>query len=287
MLFVYGAFKCIAISADLLYKYLFKMDEEFIEELAKNPRFIAGIYNYCDRWCERCIFTSRCMNYALSEQQFNDPESRDINNKTFWNKLDEILSITLEMVREKAKEMGIDIDSINYETTAEENERIHKTTKEQPYSLAAMEYIRMIDNWLKSNEENFETKADELASLAEACIPGTCPYKEVVNINDCFDVIGWYKHQIYVKLCRAASGIIRSETENIDYIQEDADGSAKIAIIGIERSIAAWSSLLEYLPEQGHDIFYLLIILKRLLSIVEAAFPNARAFVRPGFDTLD
>ena len=31
--------------------------------------FIPGIYNYCNRWCERCIYTEKCMNYA-SEKVF-------------------------------------------------------------------------------------------------------------------------------------------------------------------------------------------------------------------------
>ena len=263
------------------------MDKDSINELAKNQRFIAGIYNYCDRWCERCIFTSRCMNYALSEEQFGDAESRDINNKAFWNKLGEILSTTLEIFKEKAQEMGIDIDAIDFDATAEEDERVRQTAKEQAYSLAAMEYIRMVDDWFKENEEILETKGEELESLAQACIPGTSSYKDAVNINDCFEVISWYKHQIYVKLCRAASGTIRSESESIENFQEDADGSAKVAIIGIERSITAWSVLLQYLPEQEHSIFRLLVILKLILSMVEAAFPNARAFVRPGFDTTD
>ena len=26
--------------------------------------FILGIYNYCDRWCETCAFTSRCRVFA-------------------------------------------------------------------------------------------------------------------------------------------------------------------------------------------------------------------------------
>jgi hypothetical protein len=26
--------------------------------------FIVGIFNYCDRWCERCEFTSRCRVFA-------------------------------------------------------------------------------------------------------------------------------------------------------------------------------------------------------------------------------
>ena len=27
--------------------------------------FIPSIHNYCDRWCERCPFTSRCRAYAM------------------------------------------------------------------------------------------------------------------------------------------------------------------------------------------------------------------------------
>ena len=26
--------------------------------------FIVGIYNYCDSWCDRCAFTSRCQVFA-------------------------------------------------------------------------------------------------------------------------------------------------------------------------------------------------------------------------------
>ncbi len=31
--------------------------------------FIAGIYNYCDRWCERCPATSRCMVFYRDNQK--------------------------------------------------------------------------------------------------------------------------------------------------------------------------------------------------------------------------
>jgi hypothetical protein len=37
-------------------------------KLAEDPRFISGIYNYCDRWCERCPFTARCLVYAQEQQ---------------------------------------------------------------------------------------------------------------------------------------------------------------------------------------------------------------------------
>jgi hypothetical protein len=28
------------------------MDKEYMDQLASNPNFIPGIYNYCERWCE-------------------------------------------------------------------------------------------------------------------------------------------------------------------------------------------------------------------------------------------
>ena len=64
---------------------------------------IDGIYNYCDRWCERCPFTSRCANFALEEQYFPDPQDRDIRNQRFWDKLHEVFRTTLDMLRKDAE----------------------------------------------------------------------------------------------------------------------------------------------------------------------------------------
>ncbi len=157
--------------------------------------------------------------------------------------------------------------------------------EQQPYSLAAMEYIQMVDEWFKINEVRLKEKGNELLSIAQANFPGTSPDDDAFKINDCLEVIRWYQHQIYVKLCRAASGTIRTESEKLVYVQGDADGSAKVAIIGIERSNAAWIALMQHLFDLEPDILNLLVILKRLLSQVEIAFPKARAFIRPGFDT--
>ena len=225
------------------------MDKEYIKKLAEDPRFIPGIYNYCDRWCERCPLTSRCMNFALSEEQFNEPQSRDINNKAFWQKLSEVFQTTLEMVKETAKEQGIDLESIDNEEIAKHQEQVDRTAKEQPYCQAALAYIKKVDSWFDSNKTLLENKAGELQTLAEADIPGTRPVDEAVSINDCLEVVRWYQHQIYVKLCRSASGMIRGELEHLEYSLQDANGSAKVAIIGIERSIAAWGRLLNHFPQ--------------------------------------
>lgn len=44
------------------------MSKDDVKRLARRPGLIAGIYNYCDRWCERCPFTARCMNCAMQEE---------------------------------------------------------------------------------------------------------------------------------------------------------------------------------------------------------------------------
>ena len=63
-----------------------------------DPRFIEDIYNYCDRWCERCSFTSRCMLYAMEEEDRDDPAANDINSEEYWNKLSAIFKQTHEMI---------------------------------------------------------------------------------------------------------------------------------------------------------------------------------------------
>ena len=188
------------------------------------------------------------------------------------------------MVKETAEEMGIDLNEIDHEEAAKQEEQVHKIVEEQPYTKTAFEYIKAVDDWFNSNKELLENKAEELLTLAQAEIPGARPDKEALKIQDCLEVVRWYQHQIYVKLCRAASGMIRGELENNEYSPQDATGSAKVAIIGIERSIAAWGSLLNHFPQQEDSILDLLVHLKGLLRQVETAFPDARAFARPGFD---
>ena len=37
------------------------MDFKKFSRLVNSPRNISGIYNYCDRWCERCPVTLRLL----------------------------------------------------------------------------------------------------------------------------------------------------------------------------------------------------------------------------------
>ena len=82
------------------------MNEEELKKLAADSNHIAGIYNYCDRWCERCAFTSRCLNSKMAEKKYGDPESQDIENAGFWEKLSETFRETLSLLKEMVHSNG-------------------------------------------------------------------------------------------------------------------------------------------------------------------------------------
>ncbi len=73
----------------------------------------------------------------------------------------------------------------------------------------------------------------------------------------------------------------------LDEFPKDSDGSAKVALIAMDRSIAAWGELHRHFPDAEDDILDLLAHLDRLRRHAEQEFPAARAFVRPGFDDTE
>jgi len=260
------------------------MNKEELKEMAKNPNLIEGIYNYCDRWCERCEFTSRCLNYEMGEKQFDDPESRDMNNKKFWEKLSETFQLTFEMIKDAAEEMGIDLNEATDEEVMKEHDRIEEEAKDHHLSRSALEYADTVRNWFEKSEELFKQKDEELNRKLDCGLPDTNPGIEAVNIRDSMEIISWYQYQIYVKLRRALSGKLEGD-EDPDY-PKDSDGSAKVALIGIDRSIASWGRIMKHFPDKKDEILDFLITLDRLRKQAEKEFPDARAFVRVGFDTI-
>ena len=82
-------------------------------------------------------------------------------------------------------------------------------------------------------------------------------------------------------------GSRESEARTPDYwddMPKDSDGTAKIALIAIDRSIGAWGTLLHAYPARMTATLAILALLSRLRLEFEQEFPEAWSFVRPGFD---
>ncbi len=257
------------------------MDRERLKGLAQDKKYISGIYNYCDRWCERCPYTSRCLNFEIGEEEFSDPETRDIHNEAFWEKISEIMQTTLEMLHEMAVSKGIDLEDMDIDENAEEI--LKETSENHVVCRMAREYIDIVEEWINGTKEMLAGSEYEL-STDNGDVSG------IESLKEAIDVIKWYQPQIYVKLMRAVSGLMEEANSSDEdaYYAKDSDGSAKVALIGIDRSIAAWGIIGRWVPNfRSHDVPAILTHLERLRRSVEKVFPDARGFLRPGFDQID
>jgi hypothetical protein len=247
------------------------MNRDRLKKLARDERFISGIYNYCDRWCERCPQTSRCLNFSVSEEEFSDPEARDIGNEAFWKKLSGILGEALELLRESAKEWGIDIETLD---SAEDEENIKtKDVAAENHLLCrvAKRYSQLAEDWFGRRDTLFF----EIAAAAG----------EGVSIEEAIEVIRWYQYFIGAKVMRAIRG--NTEEERCGEFPSDSDGSAKIALIAIDRSIAAWAVIQHYIADGDREVIDVIAFLDGLRQAAEETFPQARSFIRPGFDGVE
>jgi len=254
------------------------MRSKDLTELALNSDFISGIYNYCDRWCERCPFTARCLVYASDDEgQDHDPQSRDINNAAFWRKLEEIFRETREMIAQWAEEAGVDLNEIDEASSARREKRRTKAAQDS-LALAAKNYAFTVDDWFR--------KCDEIIGGHDGPRLER-QLEETERILEAREVISWYQYQIAVKIMRALSSRHdENRWPDDENFGNDSDGSAKVALIGIDRSVSAWRLMQIAVPEQDESIVQLILSLESLRQKVERRFPNARGFIRPGFDEV-
>lgn len=256
-----------------------------IVDRADDSRFIEGIYNYCDRWCERCTFTSRCMLYAMEEDvDRDDPAAHDINSEAFWEKLTAIFKETHEMIATMAAEHGIDLESIDIEPERAENSRLREKTESDPLSQSAERYIKLVNQWFDLEYTESEHERDAGPTSSDLPLVDFEARDRASSIQDAIEVIRWYQFQIAVKIMRGLMHDDPEEDESEVVRQRDSDGSAKVSLIGMERSISAWRRLSELVPERSSSILPMMVHLEQLRRGTEQRFPAARSFVRPGFD---
>src|SRR5258706_7586167 len=276
------------------------MGKSSLRELASSRDFISGIYNYCDRWCERCPLTARCLVYA-SEQADDasaDPEVHDINSAKFWSRLESIFQEAHEMIMELAEEAGMDREDFEAEAVTVDREQHREDAKHHELSLSARRYAELVQYWFV---EEFAVEGhvhDDTTGKSKNT-------EDDIEVSDAIEVIRWYQFFIAAKVYRALMGRddkivedalrehelqagdeVEEEEEQFDGIAADSDGSAKIALIAVDRSSSAWRMMLSSVPEKADSIKPMLLELERLRRATELIFPQARDFIRPGFDEV-
>ena len=230
---------------------------------------IPFIHNYCDRWCERCEFTARCSVFADEAATGLDDSDDPIADAVHTVAI--ALAEAKRMLLEKAEEMGVDVESaVDNNEIADGIERRRTAVEDidavrlaKSYALEARHILAASSEWISNDD-------DPMAA-------------EMIGI------LGWDVFFVAAKVHRGFHGIVDfGGTEESDALldtQSDANGSIKIALISIERSILAWTYLLS--DDNKTVIRPEIERLERIRSLVETKFPNARDFVRPGFDEIE
>ena len=222
---------------------------------------------YCDSWCERCAFTSRCSSYAVKvalamcdgdfraalELAVGAPPPRSPGE-----------TARREALLEQLSDYEPTESEVN-ETIREEAER-EERLDESPITTGATKFSTLASDWTDSNPEVHISTADP--QLAEAV-----------------EIVQWDTHLIGAKLHRALHGLdefTHGEAFEDDPVQNDWNGSAKVALISIRRSILAWTRIAAVRGDS--EAALIADVLRHLETTVERTFPNAWRFIRPGFD---
>ena len=257
-----------------------KMDKEELIQLAQEPPYIPGIYNYCDRWCERCPFTSRCLNYSLEEDPNSPLAEIDAANDRFWEKIQDSFQLAFSLIEDLAQEEGVELESIKIDEDEEIDNKVNLLTH------ISMNYAHMVDEWWQNNQNILanEFLGPKKSSPLKLLYPHSTEIP--LSLPEVVEVINYYQYAITVKLSRALNSRENQSKLRLENISQDADGSAKIALIEIDRSLNAWSMLLKYFAQEQRDLLKIINCLQQLREMTEKEFPHARAFIRPGWDEL-
>jgi hypothetical protein len=253
-----------------------RMTRRSWQEMVADPRFILGIHNYCDRWCERCTLSSRCTVFARSSEK---PEGSTVDEAL--ESVKEAFAETIAMLQQKADELGIDLDGEPQPDDLARKRAVGQALDAHPLRRAAVEYARAASAWLAKHAGPGPSHDRPEPAHAQPVREGA----PLLRRDEAIAIIGRYHFQIATKLMRALSfeAVLADES---DAVQTDANGSARVALLGIERSVEAWFELV-HCARGTEEILRIIDALNALRADVEQVFPDARRFVRPGFDTGD
>lgn len=241
--------------------------------------FISGVHNYCDRWCERCVFIDRCSVGHMEQKRW--AKGDDWNPEDFFDELEKIYPDTDESMQQWLDENELDFSDIEPEELPKASKKSRALETEMRQRGA--DYYLAFSNFLKSNNESL--KARGIDFLSEQSRQEGRDTQERSAFAEAIEVLLWYQHFMFVKASRAVGGIDDMDDDIWEKHQSDANGSAKVAMIGAERSLGAWEMLRRHWPEKQAEILGFMRQINGFRHRMEQVFPDWRKFVRPGFDT--
>ncbi len=221
-----------------------------IADASRDSTLVPGIYEHCDQWCSYCEATTRCL-------AFRRLQVRQERGAPFCT-----LEDVIEFTREVRAEEGNLMPELDVLLSADPAKRMALMPDvDDPLADLAYRYACETQRFLERRH--------------------WMPPVQIAPQPSALDVVAWYHVLIETRVERALASEMQAHRGRGRWM-EDANGCAKMVLVGIDRSHAA----LRKLRGQRDDarVTALLETLEHLGPAVERHFPDARTFMRPGLD---
>lgn len=222
-----------------------------------DPTQIPGIYNTCDQWCMYCPATARCLAY-----QCRPPDAKEEDRQDIYANIADRMFEGLKLLRDLNQAEGRDILQLDA-LMRDPREQLVLPAVDDPLERMGRRHAKLVYTYLISRPDYpFVIRPRSDGPLA-------------------VEVLAWFHTLIAAKIYRALTSSAAAARGDASG-SGDARASAKVALIGIDRSRAA----IQEMQQEDEDVRLdeLGAHLRRLARELEARYPDARTFARPGLD---
>jgi hypothetical protein len=262
--------------------------EDYDEE-----RFIAGVYNYCDRWCERCRFSDRCYLYHQEQAMFEehvrrgeDPDDPEVVMGDVAQSMEQAMG----MLQRMAEEMGVDLNEVEDDRPPSgAPARPRRDHHEDPLYERMARWSERIGAILKMVSAEIPEQGQQMVKAFESgeIEDPDAAVETLSAVRDAYELLGRYRFFVAVKIARAISGWDEAEEEEEQFredARQDSLGTAKLVHDCMGRAGQALWQIGEFHRPWLEMAMPLALEAESLRQAIDAAFPNHQAFRRPGFD---
>jgi hypothetical protein len=212
-----------------------------------NDGFIVNVSSFCDRWCARCALSARCELFVK-------------NNSDRWTTTADSRRSLLEQV-----------------------EMMHGVAQKHP----AQALPRDADCKLPTDLEPSSMRPSPDVVRNSAALHRKrqrARFSANASVRMAVETIEHFTLFVPVKMLLCLGTVSRDGPGSQ---QSDANGWGKAALLGLERMRSAWTLLVDTNHYSESDVAPFLSEISLMQRNLERTVPNARAFVRPGFDEPD
>ncbi len=256
--------------------------------VSRKKDFIPGIFNYCDRWCERCEYTRLCRLAADLEkaERRRRRKGKDPADDSIDGAMEEVgrsFEVVARALRKRARKEGWDLDAIDTAAIDAHESDLRRRCEQHPLALEArqwcregMKLVKDLQPLLRSEGEDLQRRGDFMDVQDEA--------DSFEALAHAMEVVAFDSTLVAAKMRRAIDGLLESADET-DFMHEigleDANGSAAVILRCLKRDRPALVRIYEHDERLEEQALGLLARLDRMEKGLAEVLPGALTFVWP------